>query len=123
MVTQNRPMGKSAGWDSFSAWILILRSEGGAADSCALAGDRDGTPSIPIDLETQCVHVILDAGRQAGHAEDRSGAAECVGGKIGVSCRHRLAPEGFLAGAPGSYAGTYRSTAISRACSRVLATS
>src|SRR5882724_768515 len=37
-----RPIGKRAGWDSFSAWILILRSEGGATESCALAGADSG---------------------------------------------------------------------------------
>ena len=41
-VNENRPIGKSAGWDSFSAWIQILRSEGGAAESCALAGADSG---------------------------------------------------------------------------------
>ena len=37
-VNENRPIGKRAGRDSFSARILILRSEGGAIESMAFAG-------------------------------------------------------------------------------------
>jgi hypothetical protein len=47
-VTVKRPIGERAGWDSFSAWILILRSEGGAAESMALAAWRfRGKPLHP----------------------------------------------------------------------------
>jgi len=42
VVTENRPIGKRRGGDSFSAWDLIFRSEGGAAESDALAGDDSG---------------------------------------------------------------------------------
>ena len=42
VVTEYRPISKWQGWDSFSARILILRSEGGAAESCALAGADSG---------------------------------------------------------------------------------
>ncbi len=55
--------------------LILLAQE----EMTAATGDRGETgASLPIDLETECVHVICDAGRHARHAEDRSGAVEGI---------------------------------------------
>ncbi len=63
MVIVKRPIGQRAGRDSLSAWILILRSEGGAAESCALASDGLGVWRIRSGWCTWAVGCTIPGAR------------------------------------------------------------
>jgi hypothetical protein len=72
----HRPIRKSAGWDSFSAWILILRSGGGAAvclQGIALPApwSAHGEPCAPDDFSGDdplvcCTRFAATGSRGAG---------------------------------------------------------